>query len=98
MNATILHLCSDVLKMALSIRNQETERLAETLAELTGETKTAAVTKAQRDRLARLKREGSKRALAEELDAIAERCASLPIRDRRPAEEIVGYDDRGVPS
>lgn len=83
--------------MALSIRNQETERLAETLAELTGETKTAAVTKALRDRLARLKRERSKRALAEELDAIAEQCARLPVRDGRTGEEIIGYDDRGVP-
>jgi antitoxin VapB len=40
--------------MALNIRNAETERLAEALAKLTGESKTEAVTKALRDRLARL--------------------------------------------
>ena len=83
--------------MALSIRNAETERLAETLAELTGETKTAAVTKALRDRLARLRRERSRRGLADELDAIAEHCAKLPIQDVRQPDEIIGYGERGVP-
>lgn len=83
--------------MALSIRNVETERLAETLAELTGETKTAAVTKALRDRLARLRRERSRRRLADELGAIAEHCANLPVKDARPPDDIIGYDDHGVP-
>lgn len=83
--------------MALSIRNAETERLAETLADLTGETKTAAVTKALRDRLTRLRRERSTRGLSDELGAIAEHCAGLPVKDGRPPDEIIGYDDRGVP-
>ena len=83
--------------MALSIRNAETERLAATLAKLTGETKTAAVTKALRDRLARLRLERSRRGLADELGAIAEHCASLPIRDARQPDAIVGYDEHGVP-
>ena len=38
--------------MALNNRNQETEKLASDLAALTGETKTEAVTKALRERLA----------------------------------------------
>ncbi len=38
------------MKMALNIRNRETEKLAAALAKLTGETKTAAVTRALRDR------------------------------------------------
>ena len=37
--------------MALNIRNQETEKLAEAVAEMTGETKTQAVTKALKERL-----------------------------------------------
>ncbi len=83
--------------MALNIRNRETERLAETLAKLTGETKTQAVLQALRDRLSRLRRERSKRRLADELDEIARHCSQLPVRDSRTADEILGYDDRGLP-
>jgi antitoxin VapB len=83
--------------MALNIRNPEVEELAETLARVTGETKTEAVRRALRDRLARLRRERAKRRLADELDAIARECAALPVRDSRSADEILGYDEHGVP-
>lgn len=83
--------------MALNIRNAEAERLATSVAKLTGESKTEAVTRALRDRLARLRRERSGRGLADELDAIARHCAALPVRDARSADEILGYDDRGLP-
>jgi antitoxin VapB len=83
--------------VALNIRNAEAEQLAEALAKLTGESKTEAVTRALRDRLARLRRERSGRRLADELDAIARHCAALPVRDARSADDILGYDERGVP-
>jgi antitoxin VapB len=83
--------------MALNIRHPEVEELAETLARLTGETKTEAVRRALRDRLGRLRRERAKRRLADELDAIAQGCAALPVLDRRPVDEILGYDEHGVP-
>lgn len=83
--------------MALNIRNSETERLAEALAKLTGETKTEAVTKALRDRLARVRRGRSRGRLADELDEIAQHCAALPVLDTRSPEEILGYDDHGLP-
>lgn len=83
--------------MALNIRNPEAERLAADLARLTGETKTEAVTKALRDRLLRLRRERSKRSLADELDEIGNHCASLPVLDSRSAEEILAYDENGIP-
>ena len=83
--------------MALNIRNAETERLANTLARLTGETKTEAVTKALRDRLARVRRERSRRRLADELDEIGRHCASLTVRDPRRPDEILGYDETGLP-
>jgi antitoxin VapB len=35
--------------------------------------------------------------LAEELRAISERCAALPDYDKRTPEEIVGFDERGLP-
>ena len=83
--------------MALNIQNPEAERLAEALAKLTGETKTAAVTRALKDRLARVRRERSKRRLADELDEIARHCARLPLRDARTPDEILGYDEHGLP-
>jgi len=82
--------------MALNIRNSETERLAETLAKLTGESKTQAVTQALRDRLERVRRRRSGRRLADELDEIAKHCGSLPVLDDRAADEILGYDAHGL--
>jgi antitoxin VapB len=83
--------------MALNIRNSEAEKLADALARLTGETKTDAVTKALRDRLARVRRERAKRRLADELDELALQCARLPVLDQRSEEEILGYDSTGMP-
>jgi len=83
--------------MALNIRNPEAERLADELARQTGETKTEAVTKALQDRLLRVRRERSKRRLADELEEIARRCAALPVLDNRSPEEILGYDEHGLP-
>jgi antitoxin VapB len=83
--------------MALNIRNPEAEKLAAELARQTGETKTEAVTKALRDRLARVRRERSGRKLADELEEIAIHCASLPMLDARTVDEILGYDEQGLP-
>lgn len=83
--------------MAINIRNPETDRLARALARLTGESKTEAITRALRDRLNRLSRERSQRRLADELDEIARHCARLPVRDDRFPDEILGYDENGLP-
>lgn len=83
--------------MALNIRNSEAEALAAKLARLTGETKTEAVTKALRERLSRVSREKRGRTLADELNEIALECARLPVLDPRSADEILGYDDAGLP-
>lgn len=86
--------CSNV---ALNIRNPRAEKLAAELAELTGESKTQAVIDALQARLERVRRQRSRRRLADELDEIAEHCASLPVQDDRPADEIIDYGDDGVP-
>lgn len=83
--------------MALNIRNSEAEKLATELARATGESKTEAVTKALRDRLARVRRDRARRRLADELEEIAEHCAGLPVLDGRRAEDILGYDEHGLP-
>ena len=84
--------------MALNLRNPEVERLAATVARLTGETKTEAVRAALADRLARLEQERTGRSLADELDEIALACAALPVLDERDADDILGYDDAGLPA
>lgn len=83
--------------MALNIRNPEAEELAEKLARLTGETKTQAVTDALREKLERITRQRAGRRLADDLDEIARHCSSLPVRDAREPDAILGYDDRGLP-
>jgi antitoxin VapB len=84
--------------MPLSIKDPRTDRLARELAEKTGETITEAVTKAVAERLQRVKARRRGRSLANELDEIAKRCAALPELDSRPAEDILGYDEDGLPS
>jgi antitoxin VapB len=86
-----------VITMPLNIRSQETEELANALAKLTGETKTEAVTQALRERIQRVRRARAKRRLADELDEIALHCSTLPVRDTRSADEIMGYDENGLP-
>jgi antitoxin VapB len=61
--------------MALSIKSDEAHRLARELALLTGESMTAAVTEAVRERLERIRRTG-RRGLADRLLAIGKDCAA----------------------
>ncbi len=83
--------------MAFSIKNSEADRLARRVARLSGESLTSAVVVALRERLERLERRTRGRSLADELDEIAHRCAALPVLDARSADEIIGYDENGVP-
>ncbi len=82
--------------MALNIKNPEAERLARELAALTGETITETVVKALRERL---KRETAKTrvGLKDEIMAISRRASRLPRRTGQTPEQIVGYDERGLP-
>jgi antitoxin VapB len=83
--------------MALSIKDPKADRLARELARKTGESLTQAVTVALEERLRRVRARRPGRDLADELDEIATHCASLPVQDRRSPEEILGYDERGLP-
>ena len=83
--------------MALSIKNREAERLARELAACTGETLTEAVLTALRERLTREQGRVRKPKLMDELLAISDRCAALPDSDTRTPEEIIGYDEHGIP-
>lgn len=84
--------------MALNIKDPRTDTLARELAEATGETITEAVGIALQERLDRVRAGRRPRRLAEELNEIALRCAALPVLDERPEEEILGYDEHGLPA
>lgn len=84
--------------VALNIRNPQAEELAAEVARLAGESKTEAVTVALRERLVRLqKRKAGGRSLADELDEIALHCSRRPVLDARSPDEILGYDEHGLP-
>ncbi len=84
--------------MGLNIKNDETCRLADELARLTGETMTGAITVALRERLEREKRERSAEALARELRAIGQRCAKLMGPGPSAIEHgDLLYDEQGLP-
>ena len=84
--------------MPLSIKHDEADRLARDLARLTGESLTEAVLNALRERLLRQRAQGRRGCLRDDLLEIGRRCAALPVKDARPADEILGYDERGLPS
>lgn len=84
--------------MALSIKDHDTEQLARTLAERTGESITLAIKRALEERLRRLGSDMRKAVLLEDLEAIQRRWNALPVPDNRTADEILGYDENGLPS
>jgi antitoxin VapB len=50
-----------------------------------------------RERLGRGRAPTRDHRLSEELHEIGERCAALPTLNSRTPENIVGYDERGLP-
>ena len=83
--------------MGLNIKNAETHRLAEELAKRTGESLTAAVTTAVRERLDRVRREQGA-SLSDRLVEIGQDCAQRLEEPHRSADhsELL-YDGRGLP-
>ena len=81
--------------MSLNVKDPEVYRLAQAVAEATGETMTRAVKEALRERLERLRaRRG--RASVEELLAIAKRASAQVKRPYLDHAEFL-YDERGLP-
>ncbi len=85
--------------MPLSVKAPEADHLARQLAATTGETITDAVIVAMRERLQRQKRKKEDtQILIADLMAIAEHCSSLPVLDTRTDDEIMRWDENGLPS
>ena len=84
--------------MPLSIKDPDADRLARALAQRTGETLTEAVITALRERSEReLRKDQTIEGLVEDVMEIGRHCASLPLLDHRRPDEILGYDESGLP-
>ena len=83
--------------MPLSIKNEETERLARQVARETGESLTEAIQKALQERWERLKERRRSQALAGQVEDLLRRVDALPRLDSRSEDEILGYDEHGAP-
>lgn len=82
--------------MALSIKTDEADHLARQLAALTGESLTGAVTVALRERISRLR--PPEDLFLERIRRLQDEIAAHPVVDNRTADEIIGYDENGLPS
>lgn len=83
--------------MALNIKDQTTDKLAREVAERAGETITQAIRIALEERLQRLS--GRQRAATqrEKLNEILQRMDALPRKTDLTDDEILGYDEHGIP-
>ncbi|MDE0024611.1 MAG: type II toxin-antitoxin system VapB family antitoxin [Spirochaetaceae bacterium] len=84
--------------MPFNTEGAETHALAQRLARPTGESATTPVGRAVQRRPEQVERSSDGSRIADELDHIALHCANLTRRDRRSADQIVGYDERGLPA
>jgi antitoxin VapB len=85
--------------VALNIRDPEVHRLARAVADATGETMTEAVRNALVERLKRVGEvpEAERQRRLAALRELQRRFAELPVEDPRPLEEILAYDENGLP-
>jgi len=81
----------------LNIKHPEADLLARTLAQQLNETITEVVIEALREKLLREQGKHAPTELREALLVIAHRCARLPNQDSRPPDDIIGYDQHGLP-
>lgn len=84
--------------MALNIKDPVTDALARELAAQTGETITDAVRIAMSERLARVRRQRSVASRSADLQRFIDRGRQRSTLDDRSAEEILGYDENGLPT
>jgi antitoxin VapB len=82
----------------LSIKDPEADRLARRLARLTGESINQTVKVALRDRLEQEQRRRGKKINWARIDEIVAGIAALPVVDARSPDELIGYDDAGLPT
>jgi antitoxin VapB len=82
--------------MSLNVKDPEAHKLAQLLAKETGETLTAAVTQALRERLERILRQRKKEAMLADIIEIGRRGAALFQGPPVDHAELL-YDENGLP-
>lgn len=83
--------------MALNIKDPKTDQLARSLARITGESLTEAINKALLARLEQETRRRGKSINRAKINKIIERITSQSILDNRSADQIIDYDEYGLP-
>jgi len=83
--------------MALNIKDLATDQVARELAAVTGESLTEAIRIALTERLHRIKAQGRRSERARELRRYVARGRARQVLDERAAEQILGYDEHGLP-
>jgi antitoxin VapB len=84
-------------EMAILIKDPETDRIVRELAARTGETITEAVRKAAQERAKSLPALQRERVNRTQLAALLAEIQTYPVSDNRTPDEIVGYDNSGLP-
>jgi antitoxin VapB len=84
--------------MALHITNRETERNVRALAAATGETIADAVNNAAKAQLRLVGTPVDDPTMMDDVIKILSRFDALPDIDKRSADEILGYDENGLPT
>jgi antitoxin VapB len=86
--------------MNLVIKNDEAQKLATRLAQVSGESVESVVVAALREKAERDLHTArpDRRGIAEQLMHLGAQSASWPDKDTRTAEEILGYDENGLPT
>jgi antitoxin VapB len=83
--------------MAILIKDPETDRIVRELAARTGETITEAVRKAAQERTKSLPELQQERVNRTQLAALLAEIRTYPVSDHRTPDEIIGYDNSGLP-
>ena len=84
--------------MALHIKHPKTDELAREITRLTGESITDAVTRALEERLARLRKADTIEQRRARIEKLLAEFDALPVLDDRSPDEILGYDENGLPT
>jgi antitoxin VapB len=83
--------------MALNIKDERTDYLAREVAKQAGESLTEAIRTALEERLQRLSGKKTATTRKEKLFEILRRVDSLPRQNDLTEDEILGYDEHGIP-
>ncbi len=84
--------------MSINLKSERADRLARELAATTGESLTDAITIAIAERLDRERGRRAQSARLAEILRLADEFQRLPVLDDRTPDEILGYDENGLPT